>query len=145
MNSPSGVYFMRVSKDKLLEIINEVIEEIATDTAQPGPEAVKARDAVGNYLNTAKDAILKALEEMGDYPTKENELLKNMLKNFQQLTGEETMVAEIFPLPSPKRDGEDTGGKDTLYGENEELEEEIELNEEDLQELIMNELDALYE
>tara|TARA_R110002051_G_scaffold283395_1_gene345208 strand:- start:2 stop:397 length:396 start_codon:yes stop_codon:yes gene_type:complete len=131
---------MRVSKDKLLEIINEVIEEIATDTAPPNPEAVEAKNAVGNYLNTAKDAIRKAVEEMGDYPTKENELLRNMLKNFEQLTGEETMVAEIAPLPSPKRDG-----KDTLYGENEELEEEIELNEEDLQELIMNELEALYE
>jgi len=175
MNSPSGVYFMRISKDKLLELVNEVILEIAAGTAPPNPvpnpEADRAAKDVSNELNAAEAAIQKALDAMGDYPTEKQKALDDMLNNLKQLAGE-TMVAEVQPNPSPlssddKYDDlaevqpnpsplssdEDDGGpsegppdkKSTLYGENEELEEEIELNEEELQELIMNELEALYE
>jgi len=156
MNSPSGVYFMRISKDKLLELVNEVILEIAAGTAPPNPvpnpEADRAAKDVSNELNAAEAAIQKALDAMGDYPTEKQKALDDMLNNLKQLAGE-TMVAEVQPNPSPFSSDEDDGGpseghsdkKNTLYGENEELEEEIELNEEELQELIMNELEALYE
>jgi len=156
MNSPSGVYFMRISKDKLLELVNEVILEIAAGTAPPNPvpnpEADRAAKDVSNELNAAEAAIQKALDAMGNYPTEKQKALDDMLNNLKQLAGE-PMVAEVQPNPSPLSSDEDDGGpsegppdkKSTLYGENEELEEEIELNEEELQELIMNELEALYE
>ena len=143
MNSLSGVHFMRISKDTLLELVSEVVEEFngLGSPLQEQEQNTRLNDALGDVI-TSLDI---ALDEAGEGDLGQG--LSKIKVQIEALQKSQTVQTNIADAPDPVTDDSmvEEEKDNVLYGEGEELEEEIELNEDELQEMIMNELEALYE
>jgi len=134
---------MRISKDTLLELVSEVVEEFngLGSPLQEQEQNTRLNDALGDVI-TSLDI---ALDEAGEGDLGQG--LSKIKVQIEALQKSQTVQTNIADAPDPVTDDSmvEEEKDNVLYGEGEELEEEIELNEDELQEMIMNELEALYE